>query len=241
MKRRQLGVSLWRWLAVIGLIITTSAATIASQEQSVEVDPNRWNDAIAQFARWDSKNAILENPILFVGSSSIVMWKSANAFPDLPVINRGFGGSHTSEVTYFADRIVLPYKPKTIVFYAGDNDIAGGKTPQRVADDFRAFERKVHAALPETRILYIAIKPSRARWNHWPNMNQANKLINEFCKSSDKLTFVDIATPMLRKSGKSEGPPPADLFVEDGLHLSDKGYALWNETLRPVIEQKSVE
>lgn len=235
--RRGLGdVSCWRRVVVLGLGVIGCTVAVASEEQGVEVDPSRWNDAIARFEHWDSQNATPANPILFVGSSSIVMWKSADAFPGLPVINRGFGGSHTSEVTHFADRIVLPYKPTTIVFYAGDNDIADGKSPQRVADDFKAFAAKVQAALPETRILYVAIKPSRARWNHWPAMLQANNLIETFCESSDKLTFVNIAKPMLQGS---EGPPPADLFLEDGLHLSQKGYAMWNDMLRPLLGPKT--
>ncbi len=103
--------------------------------------------------------------ILFVGSSSIVRWDVAKWFPNMPVLNRGFGGSQIADSVHFAERIIVPYRPRTIVFYAGDNDLASGKTPEQVLADFKAFVSKVRASSPEAKIIYVGIKPSIKRWS----------------------------------------------------------------------------
>lgn len=201
--------------------------------QVADPDPNRFAAEIKAFAEWDSKNAVPTEPVLFVGSSSIRMWRTHESFPDLPVVNRGFGGSHISDVIYYVDRVVLPYKPKVLVFYAGDNDIAGGKPAQRVLEDYRKFVKLVHAQLPATRILFITIKPSNQRWSLWPEMNKANELVRDFCGRDDRLFFADLATPLLG----GDGTPQPDLFLSDRLHLSPQGYAVWARTLSPILSQ----
>ncbi len=161
------------------------------------------------------------------------MWPTAEAFPDLPVINRGFGGSHTSDVNHFAERTVLKYSPRLIVFYAGDNDIEAGKSPQQVFDDFQAFAKIVHDRLPSTRIVYLPIKPSIARWTKWPRMQAVNASVAQLSQSGERIIYVDTATPMLGRDGK----PRAELFLDDGLHLNAKGYGEWSETLGPPLRQ----
>lgn len=194
-------------------------------------DPERFADDIRAFEQWDRKNSAVADAALFVGSSSIRMWATHECFPDLPVINRGFGGSHISDVNHFAARIVLPYKPKVIVFYAGDNDIADGKTPEQVCADFRSFVQMARAAQPHVHVVWLPIKPSVARWSLWPRMQQANNLVREFCESDPRLTVVDVATPLLGQ----EGTPRKELFIEDGLHLNADGYKLWTNALTPVL------
>ena len=175
------------------------------------VNPGRFTAEIAAFEAWDRKNSPPKNAVLFVGSSSIRLWQTAEAFPELVVINRGFGGSEVSDVNYYAERIVVKYAPRTIVFYAGDNDIAAGKKPERIAAGFAKFAAEMHEQLPETRIIYLPIKPSIARWKLWPKAQEANAL----------------ATPMLG----SDGQPRPEIFLDDGLHMNEVGYQIWNETL----------
>ncbi len=172
--------------------------------------------------------------ILFIGSSSIVMWKTAQAFPELNVINRGFGGSQIADSIEFAHRIAIPYKPRIVVFYAGDNDIAAGKSAERVFGDYKAFAKIIRDALPKTRIVFVAIKPSIARWNLVGTLREANALIQKHTEGKALLDFVDIDTPMLG----SEGKPRPELFVHDGLHLSAKGYEIWNAQLRPYLDAR---
>jgi lysophospholipase L1-like esterase len=222
----QTRVILWLGLCAV-LVAPIVAAEVANP------DPNRFAKDIETFVAWDSKNAVPAEPILFVGSSSIRMWKTRESFGDLPVINRGFGGSHISDVVHFADRIVLPYAPKLIVFYAGDNDIAGGKPADQVLCDYRRFVERVHARLPATRIIFIPIKPSGRRWSLWPEMDKANNLIRAFSEKSGRLFVADLDTPLLGADGK----PDDGFFLGDRLHLNAKGYRAWTKALRPVIRQ----
>lgn len=199
-----------------------------------ESDPAaRWEEHIRKFEESDRDHPPTPDGILFVGSSSIRMWKTNKWFPDAGAINRGFGGSQISDVNYFAKRIVLKYRPRVIVFYAGDNDVAKGKSPQRVLDDFKAFAGLVSDELPNTHIVFVPIKPSLARWKLWPVMREANAMIKQFIGREDNLHYADTATPMLG----DDGMPRAELFIKDGLHLSDKGYELWSGIVRPFIEK----
>lgn len=192
---------------------------------------SRWEESIQRFEESDREQPPPASGILFVGSSSIRMWDVAASFPDRPVINRGFGGSEVADAVHFADRIVIPYRPHTIVLYAGDNDISHDKTPCRVHEDFQEFVSTVHAALPETRILFVAIKPSLARWELIHRIRAANALVRVDCEENPLLTYVDVEEPMLGDDGR----PREELFKEDGLHLNEAGYAIWNDLLRPLL------
>lgn len=194
----------------------------------------RWEKTIAAFEKQDRSQPPPEGAILFVGSSSIRLWNLARSFPDLKTINRGFGGSQIADVVHFTPRIVLKYRPRIIVFYAGDNDIAVGKTPQQVFSDFQAFVQLVQKALPGTQIIFLPIKPSLRRWSMAQTQQQANTLIENYCRKQDRLTYVDVVHPMLGK----EGRPRPELFARDGLHLNEAGYQLWTKLLRPHLTKK---
>jgi lysophospholipase L1-like esterase len=215
------------------LLLFLAAGVLTGAEPVADPDPNRFADEINAFAEWDSKNAVPVEPVLFVGSSSIRLWRTHECFPDLPVVNRGFGGSHISDVIFFARRLVLPYQPKAIVFYAGDNDIAGGKSAQRVLDDYRRFVALVHAGLPAARIIFITIKPSESRWTLWPEMQKANESIRVFCAGDRRLFFADLAAPLLGPDGR----PKSELFLSDKLHLNANGYEVWSKALTPIMQK----
>jgi len=189
---------------------------------------NRWEKEIAAFEARDKTNPPPKGAILFIGSSSIRLWKTlAEDFPDLKVINRGFGGSEIADSVHFLDRMVIPYEPKRIVMYAGGNDINANKTPEQVARDFRAFVAKVHAKLPETKIAYISIAGNPARWAQVERVKRANELIREFTTTDKRLQFIDVFPHMLGEDGK----PLPDIFVEDRLHMNEKGYAIWKRVV----------
>lgn len=170
--------------------------------------------------------------VLFVGSSSIRLWDLEKHFPGLGAINRGFGGSTARDCVEYAGRLVLPLAPRTVVFYAGDNDIAGGASPERVLEDIQEFAAAVHSSLPQARILFISIKPSRARWSLVEEMRRANALIREWTARDPRLGFIDIQGLMIGP----DGAPRTDLLAPGGLHLSDEGYRLWSEKVRDALE-----
>jgi lysophospholipase L1-like esterase len=195
-------------------------------------DCSRWEKDIAAFEKRDMDAPPPRAAVLFAGSSSIRLWDLKRSFPDLDVINRGFGGSQIADSTHFAPRILLKAEPRTLVLYAGDNDLAAGKKPELVADDFQEFAALVHKELPKTRVVFISIKPSPARWEMVDRQRAANKLIESYCNKNDFLTYLDVATPMLGEDGK----PNKELFGKDGLHMNEKGYALWASLLKPHLK-----
>src|SRR5271166_6572501 len=146
------------FLTLTALLSCTAPVCQAENPQSSR--SARWEKAIAAFEEKDKLSPPPRNAIVFVGSSSIHFWNVDKSFPGLSVINRGFGGSELADSVHFAPRIVLPYEPRVVVLYAGDNDLGSGKTPEQVAADFRDFTRSIHSRLPKTRIVFLSIKPS---------------------------------------------------------------------------------
>jgi len=193
---------------------------------------SQWEPEFVSFETADRADPPPTGGIVFVGSSSIRMWQTLqNDFPGLPVLNRGFGGSELSDAVKFANRIVLPYRPKIVVLYAGDNDLNAGKTPERVFADFKEFVGIVRRDLPGTRVVFISIKPSIARITIIDKIRVANQLIRGYIATDPKLAYIDVFTPMLDASGQ----PRRELFLEDGLHMNAKGYAIWKDLIAPVI------
>jgi len=195
---------------------------------------DRWEKDIAAFEAADRVAPPPKGEIVFVGSSTIRLWDLAASFPDLKAINRGFGGSEMADSTRYVDRIVVPYNPRIVVVYAGDNDIMG--TPsETITIAFERFVRAVHAKLPETKILYIGIKPSLLRWGQVDRMRMANAMIRQFCERDDRLGFVDTDNAVLGWDEK----PRKDLYVADGLHLTPAGYQVLTALVRPFLTATS--
>src|SRR5436190_9749559 len=159
--------------------------------------PARWESTMKRFDEENAAGKARTGGVVFTGSSSIAKWSLEKNFAGLGYINRGFGGSETSDAVHFASRILRPLKPKVIVFYEGDNDIAKGKPPERVADDFRKFAAFVHEELPETRIVYLSIKFSPLRAKMSLRQKAANALVEAYCQGDPQCRFLDVATTLL--------------------------------------------
>jgi lysophospholipase L1-like esterase len=220
-------------LVVLALLVVAGGATWLYVYGSEAMGRAEfWEREIEAFEAADAVRFPEPGLVLFTGSSSIRLWSTLHEdMAPLRVLNRGFGGAHMAHVVHYADRLILPYAPRALVVYAGDNDIGAGKSPAAVAADFRALVAKVRGALPGLPIYYLTIKPSRLRWSRWPEMDAANGRIADFAASDPAIHVLDVSTPML-ELGRGEAPP-ADLFAFDGLHLSEAGYALWTRVVRP--------
>jgi lysophospholipase L1-like esterase len=196
-----------------------------------------WEPSIRKFEEQDKVNPPKSGGIVLTGSSSIARWETlVDEMKPLDVINRGFGGSQYSDLNQYAKRIVIAYQPRAVVVYEGDNDLAAGssKTPESVANDAQAFVQIIHSVLPETWIYILSIKPSQSRWNEWPKMKAANGLIRHFASTQKRVQYIDVASAMFDTKGNLR----ADLFVEDGLHPTQKCYALWTSIIKPVLLQR---
>lgn len=218
-------------LVTFATVLLLLACPAARAQQDAK--GGRFEKEIAAFETSDQSHPPPEGAVVFVGSSSIRLWKTGEAFPDLKTINRGFGGSQMSDSVMYAERIVLPYKPRIVVVFAGGNDIHGGKTPEQVALDFKALVAKIHAALPKTRVFFISLFPNVARKAEDAKCQQANKLIKAFTETDSLLGYIETAEHMRAEDG---GPRP-ELLRKDGLHMNDEGYKIWNEIVGAVLRK----
>jgi lysophospholipase L1-like esterase len=198
--------------------------------QPNRLQPEHWEKDVAAFESRDRRNPPGKGGIVFVGSSSIRLWKTLEAdFPNHRVLNRGFGGSQLSDLVYYADRLVLAYAPSFVVVYSGVNDINVGKKAEEVLQSFRELVAKIRARQPETPIAYLSIAGNSARWSRVNEVRRANALIEAFTKQNPNLLFVDVFSAMLGPDGQ----PRTDIFVKDGLHMNAAGYEIWRNALMP--------
>ncbi len=219
-------------------ICTISQQSFAQRRQPAAYVPdyplNRFEKEIRAFELQDSMRGRPMNAIVFTGSSSFRYWETLAAdLAPLPVVNRGFGGSTLPEVTYYANRILFPYRPSRIVIYAGDNDLTSGnhpQTPEQFMANYAAFVSLVQKQLPQTIIYFVSIKPSPSRWTKWPLVQRANQLIETFTKTHKNLRFIDIRPAML-----ANGRPRPDIFKADSLHMTAKGYVIWTSIIKPIL------
>lgn len=217
------------FLAMSGRVFAQDTAT----DDKPYRDPTRFEQQIQAFETIDQEVFPPQNAIVCIGSSSMRGWHGTIAadLAPLTVIPRGFGGSNMNDALHYADRIVFAYKPRAIVVYEGDNDIAQGVSAKKIAATFRAFANKAHEEFPECRIYFLSIKPSIKRWHLWPKMQEANSLISAECARDKRLTYVDVASGMLDDAGQ----PRKEIFKEDNLHMNRGGYEIWRDALRPVL------
>lgn len=202
--------------------------------QALGQEFSHWEESITGIERKAQTSNIKPRKfIVFTGSSSILGWQSLTTdFPGKKIINHAFGGSQTFEVLHFADRIITPYRPKQVVIYTGDNDIAAGKSPQAVLADFTALFKKIRAASHRTWVTFISIKPSPSRKQFMPDIVKANLLIKDFLDTRKRASYVDVYNPMLLPNGN----PKPELFKSDSLHMVSAGYKLWAGILKPYLK-----
>lgn len=198
-------------------------------------DPDAWESSIRYFEAADRLHPPAPGGIVFTGSSSFTLWDSLEAeMAPLPALNRGFGGAKIAEVAYYADRIVLPYRPRAVVLFAGTNDIAHPKpaTAEEVYEGYKDFVARVHAELPETVIYFVAITPTPLRWEFWSVICEANRLIREHTQTDARLRYIDLSERLLGPDGK----PIRGLYRLDRLHPNRAGYAVWKAVIKPILE-----
>lgn len=193
-----------------------------------------WEKEIVAFEAADKTNPPPKHAVLFLGSSTIRLWKTlAQDFPGVSVINRGFGGSEIVDATQFAERIVFPYEPKQIIFRSGGNDLQGGKSAADVCEDFKAFVGKIHAKLPKTEIVFLSWNNSPSRWSSATRERALNQLIADFCKTQKRVKYLDVSAVSL----DAQGQPRPELFLADQLHFNAEGYKLLTERVRTVVKK----
>lgn len=222
------------------LITTSLSVVLAQQEAPRTIEPERFAEDFDAFAAEDKASPPPEGAIVITGSSSIRRWHPTmkEDLAPLTVIPRGFGGSTMEDALYWIDQVAIQYKPRAVVIYEGDNDTGSyGVPPAKIAEQFEAIVAKIHAALPETRVYVVSVKPSIRRWANWPEAVEANKLLQAIASKNDLVTYIDVATPMLQPNGEVM----QDIFVDDNLHLNEKGYGIWAPAIKGPLMKGEAE
>jgi len=217
-------------LTLRALLALTLLLSVALQPACAQED--LWQAELNRFIAEDQATTPLNAPIVFVGSSSIRLWPDLNhVFSNPGILNRGFGGSRLADAERLADLLVLRYRPRQVVIYAGDNDLAEGLLPAQVATDFVSLVKRLRSTRPKLAIAFIAIKPSPARAHLIAAARDANMRIRRFADGEVDIAYIDVFTPMLDRHGNAR----RELFGPDGLHLNAAGYALWADQVAPCL------
>lgn len=233
-------LAFFRQWAAVALLVSLITTTLPAAEQAdkngkakkATPGPARWEETIKKFEAVDATMPPPMGAVLLIGGSNARRWTDVgDYFPKHQLINRGFGGARLTDVLHFADRIVLPYKPKTILLNAGGNDLSSGKTPKQIRDTARAFIDKVHASLPNTRIYCLGL-PIIRRASLSPESGAAIRAMNsrlaQLASTKKNVEFIDLVPAFLDDQNQFQ----PDLFVKDGIHFSPKGYAAVAKLLR---------
>jgi len=217
---------------IVLLLISCGAVAQTTRPAATTQGPARWEKEIAAYEAKDRAKMPAKGGVLFVGASSIRMWKSLDTdFPNHNVINRGFGGSQIADSTHFAERIIFPYEPKLIFLRAGGNDIHAGKSVEAVFEDYKAFVAKVKGKLPNSEIVFISMSPAPARWDERDKNKQLNGMIEAYSRETPGLKYVETYDMTLN----SDGTAREELFIKDRLHFNEEGYKLMAERVRPFL------
>jgi len=230
-------------VAVAAILLAVAATGRAQRPQDWDSPPERWLEVAptpgnrpptVQGYLDDMAWRTLPREVLLVaGSATARGWDVQKWFSDFTAVNRGFGGSRIDDVTHFANRLIVPFAPSTVLLYAGDNDLWRGKPVDVTVQHLQAFVDTIHAALPDTQVVFVSIRPSPARWEIWGAMQEANARIRTLVDANPNLHYADIVPATLGDDGR----PRPELFVEDGLHLTELGYAMWTRVVKPVVRE----
>ncbi|NBO65044.1 MAG: hypothetical protein EBU88_09415 [Acidobacteria bacterium] len=214
------------------LIITALSGFIAVGQQPTP--PRiRYTEEIEAFEKSDREMPPPTGSILFVGSSIFRLWKGLAAqMAPLPVFNRAFGGSRTHEILAYLDRIVLPYRPRLIVYYCGSNDINANVSPVQIAANFKEFVVRVQSQLPDTRIVFVSINKAPQKRDRWSQVDEANRLVSEYCTARKGLLYVDVNPALFDSSGE----PRMELYLPDNLHFRDQAYLELADRIKPTLD-----
>ena len=210
------------------LCVTLVLAGFSLSAQQARPFEKEVTDLIAQDSAIRKKKIIL-----FTGSSSVRFWKDVQSyFPEYNVVNRGFGGSTMKDLLYYTDKVIIPYKPKMIFIYEGDNDLAGKKNPEEIIAQADSIVMLIRGKLSKkVPVYFIAAKPSLARWSMKEEYLAFNQKLKDWTTTKKNVNYIDVWTPMLDANGEVQ----KDIFISDGLHMNKKGYDIWGRVIKPYI------
>ncbi|MBT5186354.1 MAG: hypothetical protein HOM01_06075, partial [Kordiimonadaceae bacterium] len=205
-----------------------------ARDRTIKLD--RFEDTINNFIKFDKRNTLANDPILFVGSSSIVFWETSQSFPEYPVINRGFGGASLPEVLHYYDDVIKKHKPSMMVVYC-DIDVENGKSPEFAVNAFKELVAKVEQDFPTTQMLLLSMKPTLIDDVLGKDVRKnkiiTNDMLSTYAEAHNNLHYVDITSVMIKEGEQLKD----EIFLGDGMHMNPLGYELWDPVIRKEIRR----
>tara|TARA_R110002074_G_scaffold402328_1_gene607265 strand:- start:312 stop:1007 length:696 start_codon:yes stop_codon:yes gene_type:complete len=218
-------------LNICKLLLLCFCLSIGSFYCSAQTENTFANEVKTITAKYDTIWDTSKETIVFTGSSSVRLWnKLENSFPNHQIVNSGFGGSQSTDLLYFLNDLVLSYNPKKVFIYEGDNDLWAKKRPKQVLDTTEEIIRRIKTSNSSTQIILIAAKPSISRWKIRGKYKSLNRKFERLAKKDAQIDYVDVWHPML-----NDRKLKTDIFIEDGLHMNQKGYDIWYEAIKNLI------
>lgn len=225
--------------ALLGLALLLAPASLlhaaAPQSPAPQVNPDPafpFSREIEAFAKANEAGPAVTDATLFLGSSSIRLWDIPGSFPDIGTVSRGFGGATTPDVLHYYKRLLPRAKPRSILVYVGENDLAAGATPAEVATNILTLLKQLRSDYPKAHIAYLSLKPSPIRWTLWPKMAAVNMTIAARARVT-RFDYLDVGRVLLA----ADGLPDASLFRPDGLHMNPRGYTLWTKLVDAYLDE----
>lgn len=221
------------WISAVSICFLLMHGSLLAQQYN----PKTFEKEVKSFDQKDSMELVRPGSNLFTGSSTIRMWPDMQShFPGSYVINRGFGGSKFEDLIYYADRLIVAYKPSKIFIYEGDNDIAAGVSVDVAMQQAKQLRKKIAKDLPGVPVVFISVKPSVSRWNLKDQYLAFNKALKAYCSKTKQTEFADLWTPMLDANGEVY----KHIFLKDNLHMNAAGYKIWQTALAPYLMHEVV-
>lgn len=219
--------------AALLLALTGTSAGAEAPPVKLNADPIfPFSREIEAFAQANEAGPAIAGATLFMGSSSIRLWDIQGSFPDIGTVNRGFGGATTADVLHYYKRLLPRTRPRSIVVYVGENDLAAGAAPAEVAHNVLALLKRLRADYPKAHIAYLSLKPSPIRWTLWPKMAAVNMTVAARGRVVG-FDYLDVGSVLLA----ADGLPDASLFRPDGLHMNGRGYGRWTQLVDAYLDQ----
>jgi lysophospholipase L1-like esterase len=214
------------------LTIAGAPAATSVRAQAAQAAPHRFEDNVRAYEEADKTDPPPAHAILLAGDSQFYRWKTLHEdLPDYTIVNRGIDSFQTSDLIYFADRLILRYAPRMIVLHVGGNDVNNGKTPDQILADFKTLVATVRTTLPDVPIAFSSITPGPGRWSQAAQRTQTNLVIKRYVATQKGLLFIDLWDAMLTPDGQ----PREDLWVADRIHPNHEGYLIRVRIMRPLL------
>jgi hypothetical protein len=211
----------------LGVASLTEPGAQAPQGQQI-----RFAEQVQAYLDRDRTSPPPAEGVLFIGSSIFRQWSGvAEQMAPLPAFNRAFGGSRTWEILHYMDRLVLPYRPRIIVYYCGSNDINANEPADAIVDRVRAFVERVHRALPATRVFFVSVNKAPQKREKWDVVDAVNREVAALAATLPHLEYIDVNPALFDASGE----PRLELYRNDLLHFHAPAYDEFTKIIKPVV------